>query len=238
MAIFKCMKFFFYLLFIGVSCTVCLAQSKKSTSVVMNDKGALQGQSVDSMPGYTIEEIVIDLAQENYKQDMMVLRNRLRRVYPYARATADNLLVLNENLAKIENKAEKRKYIKRSQKYLEGQFKEKLKRLSRNDGKILLKLIDRQTGQTAFSLIKEFKSGWTAFWSNTTAKTFSLNLKSEYHPYEDMEDFFIETQLQFLFFSYQLEYSNAVPSIEYTKLLEFWQKKVDETIFFPTELRE
>ncbi|MHC5354992.1 DUF4294 domain-containing protein [Myroides sp. LJL115] len=232
------MKFFFSLFFIGLSYGICSAQSKGSTSIIVQDRDSLQSPSTDSIQGYTIEEIVIDLAQENYKKDMIILRNRLRRVYPYARATADNLLVLNENLAKIDNNTEKRRYIKRSQKYLEGQFKEKLKRLSRNDGKILLKLIDRQTGQTAFSLIKEFKSGWTAFWSNTTAKTFSLNLKSQYRPYEDMEDFFIETQLQFLFFSYQLEYSSAVPSVEYTKLLEFWQKKVDETIFFPTELRE
>jgi hypothetical protein len=169
---------------------------------------------------------------------MVILRNRIRRVYPYATATAQNLIILNANLEKIETKKEKRKYIKRSQKYLEGQFKEKLKKLSKNDGKILLKLIDRQTGQTAFELIKEFKSGWTAFWSNTTARTFSLNLKSEYHPDIDLNDFYIETQLQYLFYRYELQYSSGNPAIHFNELRKLWKDKISEEEFFPLELRE
>ncbi len=194
----------------------------------------------DTIQEYSIPEIFIgvDAREEKYRRDMIILRNRLRRVYPYAEATAANLVILNKNLELMETNREKRLYIKRSQKYLESQFKERLKKLSRNDGKILLKLIDRQTGNTAFSLIKEFKSGWTAFWSNTTARTFSLNLKSEYHPESDINDFYIETQLQYLFFRNELEYSTGSPGINFNELRKKWVLEQKEEEFFPLELRE
>lgn len=194
----------------------------------------------DTINEYAIPEIFIGVnpQEEKYRRDMAILRNRIRRVYPYAVATSQNLIILNNNLEKLDTKREKKKYIKRSQQYLEGQFKERLKKLSRNDGKILLKLIDRQTGQTSFELIKEFKSGWTAFWSNTTARAFSLNLKSEYHPDTDLEDFYIETQLQFLFYTYELQHSAGKPPINFNELRKLWKSKVREDQFFPLELRE
>ncbi|MDM1407395.1 DUF4294 domain-containing protein [Myroides sp. DF42-4-2] len=189
---------------------------------------------------YSIPEIYIGTneKEERYRQDMNILRNRIRRVYPYARATAENLMILNENLEKLENNRQRRQYIKRSQKYLEGQFKERLKKLSRKDGQVLLKLIHRETGETTFALIKEFRSGWTAFWSNTTAKTFNLDLKSEFHPDSDLQDFYLETQLQYLFFNYQLEYSAGKEKIDFNALRKMWKLKVSEQEFFPIELRE
>ncbi|WP_410879398.1 DUF4294 domain-containing protein [Myroides sp. DW712] len=189
---------------------------------------------------YSIPEIYIgsNAKEDQYRQEMNILRNRIRRVYPYARATAENLVILNENLEKLETNKQKRQYIKRSQKYLESQFKDKLKKLSRKDGKILLKLIHRETGETTFKLIKEFRSGWTAFWSNTTAKTFSLDLKSEYHPDSDLQDFYIETQLQFLFYTYQVERSNGKQEINFNALRKMWEIKISDEEFFPLELRE
>lgn len=189
---------------------------------------------------YSIPEIYIGAneQEERYRQDMNILRNRIRRVYPYARATAENLMVLNENLEKLETNKQRRQYIKGSQKYLESQFKERLKKLSRKDGKILLKLIHRETGETTFTLIKEFRSGWTAFWSNTTARTFDLNLKSEYHPDSDLQDFYLETQLQYLFFNYQLDYSAGKEKIDFNALRKMWKLKISNQEFFPLELRE
>lgn len=194
----------------------------------------------DTIQEYTIPEIYIgvDIKDEKYRRDMIILRNRLRRVYPYAKATAENLVILNTNLEKMSSNGEKRKYIKRSQKYLEEQFTEKLKKLSRNDGKILIKLIDRQTGQTVYKLIKEFKSGWKAFWSNTTARAFSLNLKSEYHPELELEDFYIEVQLQYLFYSFQLEERAPYKAINLNQLRKQWSAKISTDEFFPVELRE
>ena len=58
-----------------------------------------------------------------------------------------------------------------------------------------MKLINRQTGSTTFDLIKDFKSGWKAFWSNNTARLFDINLKTKYQPYNVLEDFNIESIL-------------------------------------------
>lgn len=194
----------------------------------------------DTIQEYTMPEIFIgvDIKEEKYRRDMIILRNRLRRVYPYAKATAENLVILNANLEKMSSSSDKRKYIKRSQKYLEEQFTEKLKKLSRNDGKILIKLIDRQTGQTVYKLIKEFKSGWKAFWSNTAARTFSLDLKSEYHPELYLDDFYIEVQLQYLFYSFELENRPPHKPINLNELRKQWSKKINTEEFFPSELRE
>lgn len=210
-----------------------------SQEIRLNPVPEIEPEVEDTLK-YSIPEIYIgfDTQEENYRRDMNILRNRIRRVYPYARATAENLIVLNENLEKMTTNKQKRQYIKRSQKYLEEQFKERLKKLSRNDGKILLKLIYRETGQTTFSLIKEFKSGWTAFWSNTTAKAFSLDLKSQYHPDSDLNDFYIETQLNYLFFRNELKFSPGKEQINMNELRKMWKIKLSEDQFFPTELRE
>ncbi|MTG98185.1 MULTISPECIES: DUF4294 domain-containing protein [Myroides] len=228
----------FVLLIVCFAIYPCLGQEKELLPTPeIPSEVIIDGDTIQSV---SMPEIFIgvDMKEEKYRRDMIILRNRIRRVYPYAKATAQNLIILNENLEKIESKRDKRTYIKRSQKYLEGQFKEKLKKLSRNDGKILLKLIDRETGQTAFQLIKEFKSGWTAFWSNTTARTFSLNLKSEYHPDIDLNDFYLETQLQYLFYRYEIEYSRGAREIKFNDLRLLWQEKITEDQFFPLELRE
>ncbi len=205
------------------------------------DPPALSQSENDSIAEfYTMPEIFIGVneKEEKYLRDMNVLRNRILRVYPYAKATAENLTIMNNNLEKMETRRQKNAYISRSQKYLETEFKERLKKLSRKDGRILIKLIHRQTGNTTFSLIKEFKSGWSAFWSNNTAKLFDLNLKSEYHPDIDLEDFYIETQLNYLFYNYRLTQQQAKPPIDFNALRKKWEAQIGNTAAYPVELKE
>ena len=92
-------------------------------------------------------------------------------------------------MAALKSNKEKRKYFKIVENYIENEFTDKLKKLSRKQGQVLVKLICRQTGQTTYDLIREQKSGWKAFWSNTAARIFDINLKTPYAPYQDNEDF-------------------------------------------------
>ncbi|HRB73199.1 MAG TPA: DUF4294 domain-containing protein, partial [Flavobacterium sp.] len=112
------------------------------------------------------------------------------KVYPYAKVAAENLTILNANMAKLSSDREKKKYFKIVENYLQNEFEDRLKKFSRKDGQILVKLIHRQTGMTTFELIKDLKSGWKAFWSNNTARLFDINLKKEYNPFDDLEDFY------------------------------------------------
>ncbi|WP_430612888.1 DUF4294 domain-containing protein [Flavobacterium sp. JP2137] len=217
------------------------AQEKLKPVPQIPDDPAMSQREQDSIAEfYTMPEIFIGVneREEKYLREMNVLRNRILRVYPYARATAENLTILNANLAKMETRRQRNTYISRSQKYLESEFKERLKKLSRKDGRILIKLIHRQTGNTTFSLIKEFKSGWSAFWSNNTARMFDLNLKSEYHPDTDLEDFYIETQLNYLFYNYRLTYQQANPPIDFNALRKKWEAQIGNSEAYPVELKE
>lgn len=120
------------------------------------------------------------------------LRKRTLKVYPYAKIASKRLVVLNDRLSKIKRKRAKQRYTKRIERYLEGEFKEELKRLTRSEGRILVKLVHRETGETTHSLIKKLRSGWRAFIYQTTAKLFDINLKTTYNPTDDEEDALIE----------------------------------------------
>ena len=138
-------------------------------------------------------------------------------MYPYAKLTADKLTQMDATMAKLKTDREKKKYFKIVEKYLEEEFEPKLKKLSRKDGQILVKLINRQTGVSTYNLIKEYKSGWKAFWANSTARLFSINLKTEYRPYEVKEDYHIEGILTAAFDLRQLEKNKALAKVEQAK---------------------
>lgn len=162
-----------------------------------------------------------------------ILRKRILRVYPYVVATSQALTSLNDNLDKLSTNREKRKYINASQKYLESQFKDRLKNLSRKDGQILVKLIDRQTGKTTFSLIKEFKSGWKAFWSNQAAKLFDINLKTKFDADNVLEDYYIERILKELHDERKINYYYPEKKYNLQLLNAKWKEKLGDSGYFP-----
>ena len=102
---------------------------------------------------------------------------------------------------------------------MEGEFSDQLKKLTRTEGRILIKLIHRQTGETMYELIKEYRSGWKAFWYNSTANMFRLSLKKEYKPREEGLDFIVEDILQRSFINGTLEEQEPKLEIDYFALL-------------------
>lgn len=131
-------------------------------------------------------------------------RKKVFKAYSYAVLASKRLDTLNSRLLRIKSNRKKKKYIKVVQKYLEGEFTEQLKSMTRTEGRILIKLIYRQTGKTTFNQIKDLRSGWRAFWYNTTANFFKMSLRSEYHPESVNEDFLIEDILQRAFIQERL----------------------------------
>jgi hypothetical protein len=123
-------------------------------------------------------------------------RRKVYKAYPFAQLASQRLDSLNTRLTKIDSKRKRKKYTKLVQNYIEGEFTDQIKKMTTTEGRILIKLIHRQTGETAFQNIKVLRSGWKAFWYNTTANVFKLSLKTEYHPESDNEDFLIEDVLQ------------------------------------------
>lgn len=177
-----------------------------------------------------LEEITVykqNLDPESKKQ-FLLLRNRVYKVYPYAKVAAERLTVLNKNMDALKTSREKRKYFKIVEDYMQNEFEPKLKKLSRKQGQILVKLIYRQTGFTTFELIKDYKSGWKAFWSNTTARMFDISLKTKYSPYDVNEDYLIETILTRAFDHGRLIKQESANPVDYDKLSDYWEEKAKE----------
>jgi len=152
----------------------------------------------------------------------LILRRKTIKVYPYAKMAAERLDSMNTRLATLTRNRERKRYTKRIQKYIEGEFSEELKKMSRTEGQILVKLIHRQTGKTAFNLIKELRSGWRAFWYNTTASMFDISLKREFDPLNEKEDYLIEDVLQRNFQSGRLERQDPAIEFDFYDLTNKW----------------
>ena len=174
-----------------------------------------------------LEEVVIfkEKLDPESKKQFLLLQNRVYKTYPFARIASDRLTAMNKTMDKLKTVKEKRKYFKIVENYMENEFTAQLKKLSRKQGQILVKLIHRQTGTTTYDLIKDYKSGWKAFWSNNTARVFDINLKTGYAPYNVNEDYLIETILFRAFNRGRLVKQDPALPIDYDNLSDFWEKK-------------
>lgn len=213
-----------FLLFLLLSITVHSQSISKDTV-----KMGYQLQESDTILSEPIqlEEILIlkEKLDPESKKQYLLLRNRVYKTYPYARIASERLLALNNNMNKLKSNKEKKKYFKIVEDYMENEFTTQLKKLSRKQGQILVKLIYRQTGFTTYELIKDYKSGWKAFWSNNTARLFDINLKTGYSPYKVNEDYLIETILFRAFNNGRLIKQESVHPVNYNDLSDFWEQK-------------
>ena len=122
----------------------------------------------------------------------MLLRRRVLKVYPYAQLASERFTILKERLDLMERRRQKKRYAKIIEKYLEGEFSEELKKLTRKEGQMLVKLIYRETGITPHALVKTYRNGLRATVYQFTAKLFDIDLKTEFNPSEVQEDMWIE----------------------------------------------
>jgi hypothetical protein len=109
----------------------------------------------------------------------------VKRTLPYARIVSAELFAVNEKLATIKSQKERNKYISEYQKEIFKKYEKDMRRMTISQGKMLIKLIDRECDKTSYDLIKMYKGGFTAFFWQGIAKIFGANLKSEYDALED-----------------------------------------------------
>ena len=177
----------------------------------------------------SLDEVIIlprlRLKTQKDRRRYLILQRKTLKVYPYAKLAAERLETLNNRIENIKGKNKRKKYTRRVQKFVEDEFAEKLKKFTITEGQILIKLIHRQTGETAFDLIKELRSGWRAFWYNNTAKVFNMSLKIPFDPELEEEDFLIEDILQRQFQKGNLEYQKAHKIFDLYALNKLWRAK-------------
>ncbi len=192
------MKKLLYIYFILIT-TISFSQKKEIDSLLFNIEDYVFVNPGDTLTIKLNEFSLLPKHKFKSRNDIryyLWFRRKVYKAYPFAQIASKRLDSLNVRLERIKSKSMRRKYTKLVQKFIEGEFTDQIKKMTTTEGRILIKLIHRQTGETAFQNIKVLRSGWKAFWYNTTANVFKLSLKTEYHPESDNEDFLIEDVLQ------------------------------------------
>lgn len=153
----------------------------------------------DTIPSIRFQDVYVyaDYIYKNKKQYEVWTRTKynVKKVYPYAILAAAKLKEYNRVMEKMDEKTRKH-YLKVVEKQLKDEFEEPLKDLSMTQGKILLKLIDRETGNTSYTLVKELRGDFQAFMWQSLARLFGSNMKDEYDP--TGEDVMIERAIKLI----------------------------------------
>jgi hypothetical protein len=155
----------------------------------------IKGDSIASK-SIDLKEVTVypSLDFKNYKDKLKyyTIRRKTLKVYPYAVLASQRLTELNKRLPLIKSRAKKKKYTKVVEKFIEKEFSDELKKLTRTEGQILVKLIHRETGETVYNQIKKIRNGFRAFSYSSLAKLFDISLKNEYNSINIEEDAIIE----------------------------------------------
>lgn len=120
------------------------------------------------------------------------LRNAVYVTYPYARIAGATINDINKNMTGVTDKKERKKYIKTREKELKDQFSDPLSNLSVYQGKVLMKLINRQTGNNCYEIVKEYKGGVSARFYQTMAWFVGGNMKQDWNIQKNTMDRQIE----------------------------------------------
>ena len=172
---------------------------------------------------------VILLPKAPYKnsdeiRNYLILKRKVLKVYPYAVLASKRLDSLNKRLNRLDTRYKKKRYTKQIQKYLENEFTEELKKLKQSEGRVLIKLVDRQIGFSTYEIIRELRNGIKAFFYNITASFFNLNLKDRFNPEKNIEDYYIEDIIQRSINNNQMDYHKPNKKYDLYNLKEKWEK--------------
>jgi len=148
----------------------------------------------DTIPSSNLPPVLVNgrLTRQwrNYWADWTRLRNAVYVTYPYAKAASRIMNEINTKLVNVSDRKERKIIIKSREKELKKEFTDKLTKLSVYQGKVLMKLINRETGNNCYEIIDEYKGFISAAFWQAVAVVFGSNLKQGYDPREkdiDME---------------------------------------------------
>lgn len=119
---------------------------------------------------------------EKQRQEYSKLVRDVKRTYPYAKMIAAAIIETYEYMETLPTEKEKQKYLEDVQKFMMAEYKPKMKKLTKNQGKILIKLVDRQCNTSSYNIVKALMGSFRAGVYNAFAGLFGNSLKAEYDP--------------------------------------------------------
>ena len=134
------------------------------------------------------------LAFKDYDEKLRyyILKRKVLKVYPYALKAKTKLVAIQVGLDSIPKRRHKKRYTKEVANWVKEEYAEQLKNLTMSEGRILVKLIYRETQITSYELVKSYRGRFNAFFWQTLAKFYDNDLKAKYDPINDREDMLLE----------------------------------------------
>lgn len=183
--------FLFMLFFLSGQCQNSKKQQKVRAKVEKGDTVVLGFLN----PVYVTENWNPRQKKRFTRKYLKLIRD-VKKAYPYAKLAGNKLNEYEGELAAIESKGERRRFLNKVENELRNEYEGDLKSLTITQGVILIKLVDRETGDTSFELVKQFRGSFSAFFWQSLARLFGHNLKLNYDPHG--EDYLIEEVIQLI----------------------------------------
>lgn len=133
--------------------------------------------------------VFIKQAQKDpeYEKRYQKLIRDVKIAYPYAKLAGFRFQMLEQNLQILPTEKARKEYLKRTEQSIKDQFYKDLFNLTVTQGRILIKLIHRETGKDAYTLVKEYRGNLTVWFWQGMAKAYNTDLHNEYNPVEDWQ---------------------------------------------------
>ena len=135
---------------------------------------------------------IFSFKDKDERNKYYILKRRVLKVYPYALVAKEKLHGIQDGLDTIPKRRHKKRYTKEVAKWVKEEYTKQLKNLTISEGKILVKLIYRETKTTSYEIVKSYRGRFNAFFWQTMATLWNNNLKTEYDPVNVREDMLIE----------------------------------------------
>lgn len=138
----------------------------------------------DTIPNVLIRDVVVFpkrkfASKRDYRRYRRLIRN-LKVVYPYAQIAKYKISEMESHYRTLKTDVERKAYVKKVERELRDEFEGQLVKLTISQGRLLIKLIDREVGKTTYSVIRELRGGVSAVFWQTIARIFGSNLKTEF----------------------------------------------------------
>lgn len=173
-----------------------LQAQRNTDSIIIVRKEVFNGDTiiVQTLDEFILKELNGDESREKY----LKLVYNVKKTLPYAKLAAFRLQMMEDNLNLLTTKKAKDKYIKETEKAIKEEFMSQLKELHISQGKLLIKLVHRETGKNTYEILKGYRGSATSFYWNTFAKFYNADLRDEFDPIEDY-------QIEYIIKAYKLE---------------------------------
>ena len=177
---------FLYSITLLMLCKVSFSQNfEKSDSSMILRKVVMDG---DTFYLYSFNQFI--LKEFNSKKDrdayIKLIRN-VKKVMPYAKLAAFRLQMMDDNLNQLPTKRSKKKYIKSTEDAIKDEFIGQLKKLTISQGKLLIKLIHRETGNTTYEILKQYRGSASTMFYGIWARMYNANIDTKYDPIKDYQ---------------------------------------------------